>query len=171
MAIIPMTNTFTIVPEGVHIFRIYKVDYDADFGKVTVHLVNAQGLTHKENFCLMKNDGTANEGACAAFSYLAKTALKQYDREEIDHNELVNCYIKAEVKHTVLPSTKDPNKTVTFANLGDKWEADGFDTTPCKRALELGNEPNEAPATAPAVSPAVTPVAQPDGLDLKSLLK
>jgi hypothetical protein len=165
MAIIPMKSTFTIIPEGTHIFRIYNVEYDKDFGKLTVHLVNAQGITHKEMFRLMNNDGSMNEGACGAFSYLAKTALKKYDIEEIDHTDIIGCYIKAEVKHTVVPSTKDPSKNVTFVNLGDKWEAEYFDTEPCKKALELGT----APATTPAAAPA--PTAQPTGLDLNSLLK
>lgn len=144
MATIPMTSGFTVCPEGVHVFRIYNVDYNADFGKLVVHMVNAQGITHSEKFSLMNNDGSPNAGACSAFSYFAKTALNNFSLEEIDHTDIINHYIKAEVTHTVVPSTKDPKKTVTFANLGDKWVADGFDTTPCKKALELGNAPNTA---------------------------
>ena len=168
MAIIPMTNGFTLIPEGIHVFRIYKVDYDKDFGKLTVHFVNAQGVTHKETFRLMNNDGSMNEGACGAFSYLAKTALKKYDIEEIDHTDIVGCFIKAEITHTQLPSNKDPKKTITFANLGDKWEADFFDTTPCKKALELGTLPENGDPTRAPVS---VPAEQPKSFDLKSLLK
>ena len=148
MATISMTNSFTVCPEGEHIFRIYNVDYDADFGKLVVYMVNAQGITHSERFNLMNKDGSPNEGACGAFSYFAKTALNNFGLEEIDHTDIINHYIKAEITHTVVPSTKDPNKTVTFANIGDKWVADGFDTTPCKKALELGGskEVKKAPA-------------------------
>ena len=147
MATIHMTSSFTVCPEGTHIFRIYNVDYDADFGKLVVYMVNAQGITHSERFNLMNKDGSPNEGACGAFSYFAKTALNNFGLEEIDHTDIINHYIKAEITHTVVPSTKDPNKTVTFANIGDKWVADGFDTTPCKKALELGsgNEVKKAP--------------------------
>ena len=53
MAIIPMTSGFTLCPKGVQVFRIYKVDYNEEFGKLTIHLVNAQGITHKENYSLM----------------------------------------------------------------------------------------------------------------------
>ena len=68
-----------------------------------------------------------------------------------------------------MPSNKDPNKTVTFANLGDKWAADGFDTTPVKKALTLGTE-NDVPKTeAPATVPEQT--AASGSLDLEALLK
>ena len=169
MATIQMTaRTFSVCPEGKHIFRIYKVDFNQDFGQVTVYLVNAQGDTHRETFRLMKPDGSMNDGACSAFSFFARTALNDYSREAIDHTELVNRYIGAEVAHTVQPNRNDPTKTVTFANLtGEKWVAEGFDTTPVPKALTLGTETEAPKATAPA------PVAeQPTtaGLDLTSLL-
>lgn len=148
MATIPMTGGFAVCPEGEHIFRIYNVDYDADFGKLVVYMVNAQGITHSERFNLMNKDGSYNEGACGAFSYFAKIALNNFGIEEIDHTDIINHYIKAEITHTVVPSTKDPTKNVTFANIGDKWVADGFDTEPCKKAIELGSnrEVKKAPA-------------------------
>ena len=168
MATIQMTNnTFTVCPEGRHIFRIHKVDYNEEFGKLVIHLVNAQGITHKENFSLFKADGSMNEGACNAFSFFARTALNDFSREAIDHTELVNHYIGAEVKHTTQPNKNDPTKTVTFANLvGEKWVANGFDTTPCAKALKLGTETKLPIAPAPAV--AETPTTK--GLDLNSLL-
>lgn len=161
MAQLKLTSGFTVCPEGVHIFRIYKVDYDQDFGKLTVYLVNAKGITHTERFSLIGNNGDVNEKACNAFSYFAKTALNDFSLEEIDHNDLVGHYIKAEVVHTVTPSTKDPSKTMTFANLGDKSVADGFDTKPVEKALTLGTETSEPVAN----------VSTPNkGLDLDSLL-
>ena len=168
MATIQMTTrTFTVCPEGRHIFRIYKVDFNQDFGQVTVYLVNAQGNTHKETFRLMRPDGSMNDGACNAFSFFARTALNDYSREAIDHTELVNHYIGAEVVHNVQPNRNDPSKTVTFVNLaGEKWAANGFDTTPVPKALTLGTE-TEAPAATPA------PVAEKPttaGLDLNALL-
>lgn len=140
MATIQMTSGFTVCPEGVHIFRIYKVEYNQDFGKITVHLVNAKGITHVERFSLIGNNGAVNEKACNAFSYFAKTALNDYTLDAIDHTDLVGHYIKAEVVHTVTTSTKDSSKTMTFANLSNKWVADGFDTTPVPKALTLGTE-------------------------------
>lgn len=173
MATIQMTgSTFTVCPEGRHIFRIYKVDFNEEFGKVVVYMVNAQGITHRENFGLMRADGSMNDGACNAFSYFARTALNDFTREAIDHTELVGHYIGAEVVHTVQPNKNDPSKNVTFANLvGEKWVANGFDTTPVRRALTLGTE-TEAPKVTPPVeteAPAVAP-ATTKGLDLDSLL-
>ena len=157
MATIRMTGGFAICPEGKHIFRIYKVEYNEEFGKIAVHLVNAQGVTHVERFSLMNNNGDMNDKACNAFSFFAKTALNNFNIEEIDHNDLVNHYIGGEISHTVSPNRNDPTKTVTFANITNKWVADGFDTEPCKKALELGNT--------------VAPVEQPtEGVNLDNLL-
>ena len=168
MATIQMTNsTFTVCPEGRHIFRIYKVDFNPDFGKVVVHMVNAQGITHKENFSLYRADGSMNDGACNAFSFFARTALNDFSREAIDHTELVNHYIGAEVVHTVQPNKNDPTKTVTFANLvGEKWVADGFDTTPVNKALTLGTE-NEIPKVVASTAAGTPPTT---GLDLNAIL-
>ena len=167
MATIQMTgSTFTVCPEGRHIFRIYKVDFNQDFGKVAVYMVNAQGNTIIQNYGLMNADGTMNNSVCNAFSYFARTALNDFTREEIDHTELVNHYIGAEVVHKVQPNKTDPTKTVTFANLvGDKWVANGFDTTPTKRALTLGTEP-----TLPKTEPTVVETPTNTGLDLNALL-
>ena len=146
-----MTSGFTIVPEGQHIFRIYRVDYNEEFGKLIVNMVNAQGITYQERFSLMNNSGEPNERACNAFSYFAKTALNNFSLEAIDHNDLVGHYIKLEIIHNVVPSNNDPSKTLTFANSKDKWVADGFDTTPVAKALTLGTE-NVSPTPAPAQS-------------------
>ena len=166
MAIIPMTSGFTVCPKGVHIFRIYKVDYNEEFGKLVVHLVNAQGITVQERYSLMGQDGSINEKACNAFSFFAKTALNDFTLEAVDPVMLVDRYIKADVTHTTQPNKNDPTKTVTFVNLGDKWVADGFDTTPVAKALTLGKE---------TTAPTPAPVAQPEapaatGLDLNALL-
>ncbi len=171
MATIQMTgNSFTVCPEGRHIFRIYKVDFNPEFGKVVVYMVNAQGITHKENFGLMRADGSMNEGACNAFSFFARTALNDFSREEIDHTELVGHYIGAEVTHTVQPNKNDPTKNVTFANLvGEKWVANGFDTPPVRKALSLGTEgATPAPVAPVTESPIATPPST--GLDLNALL-
>lgn len=165
MAQIKMTSGFTVCPEGVHIFRIYKVDYDQEFGRLAVYLVNAQGITHVEKFSLINAFGEANEKAYNAFSYFAKTALNDYSLESIDHNDLVGHYIKAEVVHTVTPNRNDPSKNMTFANLTSKWVVDGFDTTPVARALTLGTEKEP-----PVEQPKVEQPTQTTGLNLDSLL-
>ena len=161
MAQIKMTSGFTVCPEGVHVFRIYKVDYNPEFGKLIIYLVNAKGITHTERFSLINNNGEVNEKAYNAFSFFAKTALDNFSLESIDHTDLVGHYIKAEVVHTVLPSNSDPSKTITFANLSNKWVAHEFDTTPVARALTLGTEPEKVVEEKPKAT---------TGLNLDSLL-
>lgn len=148
MARIPLRSGFTLIPEGVHVFRIYDVIYNENFGKLEIKMVNAQGITHTERFTIKDQYDEPNEGALNAFSYFAKTALNDFTPEDIDPAELIGHYIKAEVVHSKLPSRKDPTKTVTFANLGDKSVATGFEEPATAAALNMG-----APAVKPAVSP------------------
>jgi len=92
-----------------------------------------------------------------AFSYFAKTALNNYNLEEIDHEDIVGCYIKCMVEHDVLPSRKDPAKTVTFCRLTDKEPASGFE-----------NEEAETPASSKTKS---TPATKKNSkIDLDDLL-
>lgn len=169
MARIPMTSGFTLIPEGTYVFRIYDVSYDEEFGKIKIKLVNAAGMTQTEYFTIKDKNDEPNEKALNAFSYFAKTAMGDYTLEDIDPMELIDHFIEAEVVHTKLPSDKDPNKTVTFANLGDKAPAEYFDTEPVSRALTLGKDKNAAPATQKqATTPA--PAAPKKGLDLDALL-
>ena len=170
MARIPMTSGFTLIPEGEYIFRIYDVIHDEDFGKIEIKLVNAQGITHTERFFIKDKNDEYNEKALNVFSYFAKTAMNDFSLDDIEPLDLINHYIRAEVVHTKLPSNKDPNKTVTFANLGDKAPADGFDTEPVARALSLSAEGKSAPTAALKTNEKATSATASKGLDLDSLL-
>lgn len=127
MARIPMTGGFQVMPEGEQVLRITKAEYDEDFGEATFTLANAKGQTCLERFSLLNQDNTPNEKALNAFSFFAKTAMNDFDLVDVDPAELVGRYIRAEVIHNKVPSTKDPTKTITFVNLGDKSPAYGFD--------------------------------------------
>jgi len=175
MARIPMTSGFVVIPEGEYVFRIYDATYDEEFGKILVKLVNAQGATHTERFSIKNNDDSFNEGAMNAFSYFAKTAMNDFSLEDIDPEELIDHFIRAEVVHTKLPSNKDPNKFVTFANLGDKSPADYFDTDPVPRALSISRDNNGTSAPtqqkkSTATASAAKPTTPAKGLDLDALL-
>lgn len=170
MARIPMTSGFSLIPEGTYVFRIYAVSYDEEFGKIEIKLVNAQGMTHTERFTIKDKNDELNEKALNAFSYFAKTAMGEYGLEDIDPMELIDHFIEAEVVHTKLPSNKDPNKTVTFANLGDKSPAEYFDTEPVARALTLGKEGKTSAPVAPAQATTPAPTTLKKGLDIDSLL-
>lgn len=159
MAKIALSEGFTLIPEGTHIFQITGVTYKEAFGKMEIKMKTAKGQSHTERFNLMKSDGSMNEGAINAFSYFAKTALNDYTLTEIDHQDLVDCFIECTVEHDTLPSNKDPNKTVTFVRLADKFPADGFDEA-------------EVPAAAPAKATPAKAASKPVSgkLDLDALL-
>lgn len=142
-----MTAGFQPIPEGVHVLKITKAEYDVDFGKVIITLENVKGQSCQERFSLLNQDNTPNEKALGAFSFFAKTAMNDFDLVDVDPVELVGHYIRAEVIHNKVPSTKDPTKMMTFVNLGEKSPADGFDGVPTE----------DAP--------------KPAGLDLTALLK
>ena len=130
MARIPMTGGFQIMPEGEQVLKITAAEYDEDFGKVTFTLTNAKGQTCQERFSLLNQDNTPNEKALNAFSFFAKTVMNDFDLVDVDPVELIGHYIRAQVIHNKVPSTKDPTKMVTFVNLGEKSPADGFDGAP-----------------------------------------
>ena len=130
MARISMTGGYKPMPEGEQVLKITAAEYDEDFGKAVFTLTNAKGQTCRETFSLLNNDNTPNEKALGAFSFFAKTAMNDFDLVDVDPAELVGRYIRAEVNHNKVPSTKDPTKMVTFVNLGDKSPADGFDGVP-----------------------------------------
>ena len=132
-----MTGGFQIMPEGEQVLKITSAEYDEEFGKVIFTLTNAKGQTCQERFGLLNQDNTPNEKALNAFSFFAKNAMNDFDMEDIDPVELIGHYIKAEVIHNKVPSTKDPAKMMTFVNLGNKSPADGFEGVAAPKASGL----------------------------------
>ena len=165
MAKIGLSEGFSLIPEGTHVFKITAVNYKEDFGKMEVVMQTQSGLKHTERFSLLKSDGQPNEGALNAFSYFAKVALNDFTLTEIDHEDLLGCFIECDVEHDTQPSNKDPNKTVTFARLADKRVSDGW---------EGGEVAAPAPKAAPTATPKTAPVTTGSNgkpkVDLKSLL-
>lgn len=166
MARIQLINNFVLIPEGKHIFRVYDATYDETFGKIEVKLVNAQGMTHTERFSIQKKNGEMNESALGAFSYFAKTTLNDYSLNDVDPKELIDHYIEAEVRHIAVQSNNDPNKLVTFANLGEKRPAYGFSETPVERALTIGKDKKHTDINAPSAKQTTTSPS----IDLNTLL-
>ena len=142
MARIPMTGGFQIMPEGEQVLKITKAEYDEDFGKAIFTLANAKGQTCQERFGLLNQDNTPNERALNAFSFFAKTAMNNFDLEDIDPVELVGRYIRAEVIHNKVESRNEPGKMKTFVNLGTKSPADGFDGVPAEPTKSTGLDLN-----------------------------
>lgn len=114
------------IPEGTHIFQIASVEYDKDFGQIRIELRTEDGKSHRERYNLMRADGTANDGAMNAFSFFAKTALGDFEATDIDTDELVGHFVKAEVVHREVDSTKNPGQKTTVVNLGKVYTASSF---------------------------------------------
>ena len=143
-------STFTLVPEGTHVFLITDVTYKEEYGKLSITMETSEGYTHEERFQLIKSNGEFNDSALKAFSYFARIALNDFECAEIDHDDLVGHYIRCEVTHTEpQPNKNNPEKTVQFVRLGEKTPADGFD-----------NPKQVAKSTKP-ISNAPKPVAKP----------
>lgn len=125
---IPLTgNNFEPIPEGFHVFKITKVDYNPDFGKMQITLQTKTGRTHTERYSLLDAKGESNPAARNAFSYFAKTVMNDYSLEEIEEQDMVGHYIRALVEHTVVESNKTPGKMLTFVKLTEKEPADCFE--------------------------------------------
>lgn len=133
MANIKLSNTFTLIPEGLHIFKITGVEYKPEFGKLNVSMVTKNGEKHTERFTFTNAQGQPNNGGINAFTYFARTALQNYSTLEIDHTDLIGKYIKCEVIHNKVPSIKNTGEFVTFVNLGGKFQANGFDDVPAEQ--------------------------------------
>lgn len=128
MAKIKLSEGFKPLPEGTYVFKITKVSYKEDYGKLELTLTTEDGRSTVERYSLMKSNGEMNEGACAAFSYMARAALNDMDVEEIDHDDLVGHFVRATVEHEQVESNKTPGKMLTFVRLTDKEPADGWGT-------------------------------------------
>lgn len=118
---------FTLIPEGEHVFKITSIKYDEDFGKMEVRMSTKNGAVHTERFNMLNNDGTMNDGALRAFGFLAQNALNDFSEREIDEQELVGHYVKAEVRHVKGQNANDRGEYPTFVNLGRKSPASGFE--------------------------------------------
>lgn len=129
MAKIKLSKTgFTLIPEGTTTFKIVGVEYKEDFGKMNVDLQTKDGRKHTERFGLLTDKGEINEGALKVFSYFAKTALNNFQLDEIDETDLIGCYITATVKHETYTRTKGERvgEEGTSVRLNDYAVAVGF---------------------------------------------
>lgn len=160
MAKIGLTEGFSVIPEGTHVFKIIKVNYKEDFGKMEVIMQMATGQKHTERFSLLDKNGESNQSGLNAFSYFAKTALNDFSLSEIDEQDLVGHFIRCEVEHEKVESNRTPGKMLTFARLGDKEAADGFDEMEAQKP-----QSKSAPA-----EPAKVEGSKPAAFDLGSLL-
>lgn len=142
MAKIGLTEGFSLIPEGTHIFNITSVTYKEEFGKLEITMQTKSGSKHIERFSLLKADGSPNEGAYNAFSYFAKTALADFSLTEIDHEDLVGCFIECDIEHDVQENKNQPGKTITFVRLTDKRTSDGWEEATSAEPTQASKKPS-----------------------------
>jgi hypothetical protein len=147
-----LQNKFPVLPEGEQLVCVKEVidkDY-AKFDKLTVVIEDEQGVSCKLNFNFVKDDGTHNDGAETAYTFMCRALLNNQNADEIDTADLVGKFALAEVSHT------DGKKGGIFANV-KKWTAtdETFGTAkaaekaaPKKTAAELIAEARERKAAA-----------------------
>lgn len=97
MAKIGLTEGFSLIPKGTHVFQIVGVNYKEDFGKMEVTMKLASRAEARGTLLPAEQGGEPNEGGLNAFSYFAKVALNDFSLTEIDHEDLVGCFIRCEV--------------------------------------------------------------------------
>jgi hypothetical protein len=165
MGKITLSEGFTVIPEGTHIFKIIEVNYKEQFGKLEIKMKTAKGQTHIERFSLLKADGSTNEGALNAFSYFARAALGDFSAQDIDPEELVGFFVECDVEHDIQPSNKNPEKNVTFVRLADKRHAEGYDEEEV-----VTPPPAKKKTAAPAPAPTKKTEVKAEDIDLDALL-
>lgn len=119
MAVIQLSEGFQVPPEGVYTFKIVEAKFDTQFQEVKLKLKTGEGYTDREQYSLINSDGTPNEAALGAFSYLARCAMDIPDLSDIDPEKLVGHFIKATVTHSQTESKKTKGRMLTFANLSE----------------------------------------------------
>lgn len=126
-------NTFAMISEGTTIFKVMEVDeskYD-DYGKLKVTLQTSSGEKHFENFSFTKANGDINDGGLKAWSYFARVCLNNFQVEEIDTQDIVGCYIQANVTHEKYTRTsgEKAGQEATAVRLKDYTSASGFNSS------------------------------------------
>lgn len=96
---------------------VTKSKYDQEYGKVEMTLENENGEIVSNNFGLIDNDGSINDGALKAFSYFSRVAVGDWGRDDIEDEELIGCFVRADIE-MVKGKKEDKNGNIMeFANI------------------------------------------------------
>jgi hypothetical protein len=148
-----------IIPEGWHVFYITDVKTNEDFGKAEVYMKTKDDLRHAERFHFMKNDGSKNDGAIAAFSFFARTAFNDPELQDVEVEDLKGHYIRCLVKHERVSNKFADGVDQIYIRLVSK-----------KVATKFEDDPAPAPASKPAPASSATAPSTDDFIDLRNFL-
>lgn len=107
---------FQILPQGDQVLTITNVEYKQNLGHMIIDFKNPNGITHKETYRFIKNNGEPNDSARGIFVRLGRIALNkpQGSKGGFDHTELVGKSVIATVEHE---TTEYNGKNYTHARL------------------------------------------------------
>lgn len=99
------------------LLQITKANYDQEFGKVELEFKNERGEIINENYNLMANDGSINEPALKAFSYFTRVAMGDWGVQEVEEEELIGKWLRADIKLTKGSKPDKEGNDIYFANI------------------------------------------------------
>lgn len=99
------------------LLQITKANYDQEFGKVELEFKNERGEIINENYNLMANDGSINEPALKAFSYFTRVAMGDWGIQEVEEEELIGQWLRADIKMTKGSKPDKEGNAIYFANI------------------------------------------------------
>lgn len=134
MAKITLTGGFSPLAEGYYTFRVKSCEYKEDFGKLHFVLETKTGRTVFNDYNFGVN--SENSGAINSFSFFARMVLNNPSAEEVDPEELVGKYVKAEVVHSTGTKLDEKGNPKIFVNLKNWESASGFEESASKIDLD-----------------------------------
>ena len=120
-------------PGDAQLLRVKAVSYDEDKGRMRVTFADAEGGASSEFYNLFTKrrvkgqrglQTVPNDGALTAFSTMAKHALGDWSREEVDPDELVGCYLVANVRYDRVKN-EETGEVREYLHVRGFQEADG----------------------------------------------
>lgn len=112
------------------LLKITKAAYDQDFGRVEITLENAKGESINNNYGLLSADGSTNDGALKAFSYFARVAVGDWGRDDIEDEEMVGRFIRADIVMVEGKKESKDGRKLSFANISKTYMTqDSFSKT------------------------------------------
>lgn len=103
---------------------ITKAKYDQEYGKVEIVLENEKGEIVNNNYGLLDNDGSINEGALKAFSYFARVAVGDWGRDDIEDEEMIGCFVRCDIEMKEGTKEGKDGKKMEFANIVKSYMTD-----------------------------------------------
>ena len=99
------------------LLKVVVATYDQDFGKVACDLINDKGEIVSNNFGLMRDDGSINDGALKAFSYFSRVVMGDWGRDDIEAEDLVGRCIRADINMVEGKKMNKDGEPMYFANI------------------------------------------------------